>query len=71
MSFKDEKPNIIPEGYYYAASEMDKYLAIVEPMAEKLEAIKKHWAWMMDGDVGSDSFWIGFNEIKEIFKEAS
>ena len=37
MSFKDKKPNTIPEGYYYTASEMDEYLAIVEPMAENWE----------------------------------
>ena len=35
MSFKDKKPNTIPEGYYYNSSEMDVYLAIVEPKAEK------------------------------------
>ena len=33
MSFK--RPNIIPEGYYYNALEMDQYLAIVEPKAER------------------------------------
>ncbi len=39
MSFKDKKPNTIPEGYYYNASEIDEYLAIVEPKAEKLDEL--------------------------------
>ena len=39
MSFKDKKPNTIPEGYYYNASEMDEYLVIVEPKAEKLDEL--------------------------------
>lgn len=33
-----------------------------------LEAIKKHWEWMKDGDSGSDSFWIAFNHIKELLE---
>ena len=57
MSFKDKKPNTIPEGYYYNASEMDEYLAIVEPMAEKLEAIMK---------LHKEFGWLTFTELKEI-----
>ena len=36
-----EKPDVIPEGYYYNASDMDAYLAVIEPKADQIEAIKK------------------------------
>ncbi len=59
MSFKDKKPDIISEGYYYDAKKMDEYLAIVEPMAEKLEAIMK-----LHKELG----WLTFTELKEILE---
>lgn len=58
MSFKDKKPEA--ENYNiqvwgdledfegYPKKEMDEYLAIVEPLAEKLEAIETAYATLMN-----------------------
>lgn len=67
MSFKGKKPNTIPEGYYYNASEMDEYLAIVEPLAEKLEAVRTWWL-LFNQCIDSEAV---KEKLEELLKEAS
>ena len=61
MSFKDKKPKTRHSTYvrepFYPKREMNQYLAIVEPMAEKLEAIMK---------LHKEFGWLTFTELKEI-----
>ncbi len=69
MSFKDQKPTIIQEGYYYSASEMDVYLAVVEPKAEKLDAITLQYGITGDHLVNANEIIQEIEETKLLKEE--